>query len=39
MERKEADVQECNHRFSEEPVTCEFETPVGGRYQITALVR
>jgi len=32
---KEADVQECKLESAEEPVTCEFETPVGGRYRIT----
>lgn len=34
----EADVQECTVDSADEPVTCEFETPVGGRYRITALV-
>ena len=35
---KEADVQECKIDSADAPVTCEFETPVGGRYRITALV-
>ncbi|MBN1451792.1 MAG: hypothetical protein JW963_12320, partial [Anaerolineales bacterium] len=35
---KEADLQECNLESADEPVSCEFETPVGGRYRITALV-
>ena len=34
----EADVQECSLESKEEPVVCEFETPVGGRYRITAIV-
>jgi uncharacterized protein YfaS (alpha-2-macroglobulin family) len=34
----EADVQECTVGSSAEPVSCEFETPVGGRYQITATI-
>jgi uncharacterized protein YfaS (alpha-2-macroglobulin family) len=34
----EVDVQECTVGSAEDPVTCTFETPVGGRYQITALV-
>ena len=35
---KEADVQECKIDSATEPVTCEFETPLGGRYRITAIV-
>jgi uncharacterized protein YfaS (alpha-2-macroglobulin family) len=35
---EEVDVQECKQGSQEEPVTCVFETPVGGRYQITAEV-
>ncbi|GAB4421517.1 MAG: alpha-2-macroglobulin [Anaerolineales bacterium] len=35
---KEMDVQECNPSSADEPVTCEFETPIGGRYLITAMV-
>jgi uncharacterized protein YfaS (alpha-2-macroglobulin family) len=35
---KEADVQECKVTSANEPVACEFETPVGGRYRITAIV-
>ncbi len=35
---KEADLQECKVDSADEPVTCEFQTPVGGRYRITALV-
>ena len=41
----EADVQTCSRGGSEthphsasEPITCEFETPVGGEYRITAVV-
>ena len=36
---EEADVQECTVDSMEEPVSCEFETPVGGRYRITAIVK
>ncbi|MBN2044178.1 MAG: hypothetical protein JW757_04080 [Anaerolineales bacterium] len=32
------EIQECRISTQEEPVTCTFETPIGGRYQITALV-
>ncbi len=32
------DIQECVVGSTEEPVSCEFETPRGGRYQITAVV-
>jgi uncharacterized protein YfaS (alpha-2-macroglobulin family) len=35
---EEVDLQECSLGSEEEPVTCTFETPVGGRYQITAEV-
>jgi len=34
----EVDVQECTVGSKPEPVTCSFETPIGGRYQITAEV-
>jgi alpha-2-macroglobulin len=37
-QEEEADVQECTVGSQEEPVTCTFETPIGGRYQITAVV-
>jgi uncharacterized protein YfaS (alpha-2-macroglobulin family) len=33
-----ADVQECIVGSETEPVTCTFETPLGGRYQITATI-
>jgi uncharacterized protein YfaS (alpha-2-macroglobulin family) len=37
--REEAtDTQECNPGSALEPVTCTFETPVGGRYQIVAII-
>jgi uncharacterized protein YfaS (alpha-2-macroglobulin family) len=32
------DVQECTVGSQAEPVSCTFETPLGGRYQITATV-
>ncbi|HSF80912.1 MAG TPA: alpha-2-macroglobulin family protein [Anaerolineales bacterium] len=35
---EEADVQTCQAGSQAEPVTCTFETPVGGTYRITALV-
>ncbi|MEA3441388.1 MAG: alpha-2-macroglobulin family protein, partial [Chloroflexota bacterium] len=35
---EEVDVQECNIGSKLVPVTCTFETPVGGRYQITVVV-
>ena len=35
---EEVDTQECNLGSTTEPVTCVFETPVGGSYQITAVV-
>jgi len=34
----EVDVQECTLTSALEPVSCTFETPIGGRYQITATV-
>lgn len=34
----EVEVQECLISSQEEPVTCIFETPIGGKYQITAVV-
>lgn len=34
----EADVQTCSQGSTQEPVTCTFETKVGGTYRITALV-
>jgi uncharacterized protein YfaS (alpha-2-macroglobulin family) len=37
-QQEEADPQECLLGSKEEPVTCTFETPVGGRYRITAWV-
>jgi alpha-2-macroglobulin len=33
-----ADVQTCSVRSELEPGTCTFETPIGGSYQITAIV-
>jgi uncharacterized protein YfaS (alpha-2-macroglobulin family) len=35
---EEADVQNCNVGSTLEPVTCTFETDIGGRYKITARV-
>jgi uncharacterized protein YfaS (alpha-2-macroglobulin family) len=35
---EEVDLQECTMGSEEQPVTCTFETPLGGRYQITAEV-
>ena len=35
---EEADPQDCTLTSTQEPVGCEFETPVGGRYRITAIV-
>ncbi len=32
------DEQECLQTSADEPVSCTFETPLGGRYQITAVV-
>jgi uncharacterized protein YfaS (alpha-2-macroglobulin family) len=37
-EETEADTQECLIGSSSEPVACTFETPIGGRYRITAMV-
>lgn len=34
----EVGVQDCTIGSKLEPVSCEFETPVGGRYQITAVI-
>jgi len=34
----EADSQACNVTSAQEPVQCQFETPVGGRYRVTAIV-
>ncbi len=34
----EVDVQNCTVGSKEEPVSCTFETEIGGRYQITAVV-
>jgi alpha-2-macroglobulin len=34
----EADVQTCKEGSQPKPVTCTFETPLGGTYRITALV-
>ncbi len=36
---QEADVQVCNLGSALEPVSCIFETPVGGTYQITAVIQ
>jgi uncharacterized protein YfaS (alpha-2-macroglobulin family) len=35
---EEADVQTCALRSTLEPLSCTFETPIGGTYQITAVV-
>jgi len=37
-QEQEADLQTCRPDSAETPVNCTFETPVGGRYQITATV-
>ena len=34
----EADVQTCQVGSDEKPVTCQFQTPIGGDYRITAVV-
>jgi len=34
----ETDLQQCNVGSALEPVSCSFETPIGGRYQITASI-
>src|SRR5215470_2583160 len=38
-EQQEADVQDCNMQSAADPVTCTFDTPNGGTYQITATVQ
>jgi len=35
---EEVDIQQCEINSALEPVDCSFETPVGGRYQITATI-
>lgn len=35
---EEVDIQECNIGSGFEPVTCTFETQLGGRYQITSVI-
>ncbi|UCG23871.1 MAG: hypothetical protein JSW55_17320, partial [Chloroflexota bacterium] len=37
-DEQEVDPQECKVESAAEPVTCTFETGIGGRYQITATV-
>ena len=37
-QQEEVDTQTCKLGSKEEPVTCTFQTPVGGSYQITAVV-
>ena len=37
-QEEEVDVQTCKLGSTLEPVTCTFETPIGGTYQITAVV-
>jgi len=37
-QEQEEDLQTCSIKSGESPVNCSFETPVGGRYQITATV-
>ena len=37
-QEEEADVQTCSQGSAKEPVTCTFDTPVGGTYRITATV-
>lgn len=34
----EVEIQECNVGSRAEPVSCEFDTTIGGRYQITATI-
>ena len=34
----EVDLQDCSLGSTSEPVSCEFETTLGGRYQITAVI-
>ncbi len=36
--QEEVDLQECDLSSTLEPVTCTFDTTIGGRYQITAIV-
>jgi uncharacterized protein YfaS (alpha-2-macroglobulin family) len=36
--QEEVDVQICKTGSKTQPVTCTFETPIGGRYQITATI-
>jgi len=36
--QEEVDVQTCHTGSTTQPVTCTFETPIGGRYQITATI-
>jgi uncharacterized protein YfaS (alpha-2-macroglobulin family) len=35
---EEVDIQNCTVGSAEEPVSCTFETEIGGRYQITAMI-
>ncbi len=35
---EEVELQECVQGSAQEPVTCIFDTPVGGQYQVTAVV-
>jgi len=35
---KEVEIQECAILSSEDPVGCTFQTPIGGRYRITATI-
>jgi uncharacterized protein YfaS (alpha-2-macroglobulin family) len=37
-QEEEADVQKCSQGSTQEPVTCTFQTPLGGSYRITTLV-
>jgi uncharacterized protein YfaS (alpha-2-macroglobulin family) len=37
-DEREVDIQECTLESAAEPVTCSFETEIGGRYLITATV-
>ncbi len=37
-QEEEVDPQRCQVESGEEPVSCSFETPTGGRYRITAVV-
>ncbi|MBN1430034.1 MAG: hypothetical protein JXB07_16815 [Anaerolineae bacterium] len=38
-QQEETDIQQCNQKSALEPITCSFETKVGGTYQITAMVK